>query len=115
MITLTGTPRSTSHIYKYTCVGGRPRGYMSAEGKALKEQYFYEVKSQWKKKMIEDEVAVNIIYYFPDNRKRDADNFSKLILDSLIGVVLKDDSQITELHIFKEVDKENPRIEMSVV
>jgi hypothetical protein len=38
-IVLTGKPKSTQHIYRNTCQGGFSTTYMTAEGKALKEQY----------------------------------------------------------------------------
>lgn len=60
-------------------------------------------------------VAVNLILYFGDKRKRDIDAHIKVLLDSMNGVVYVDDSQITELHVYKEYDKENPRTEVQIV
>lgn len=47
-ITLTGEPKSTQHIYRYACRGNFRAMYMTAEGKALKEQYQWEANSQGK-------------------------------------------------------------------
>ena len=115
MITLTGNPKSTNNIYRSTCVGGFHRRYMTQVGKDLKEQYFYEIKNQWKKEPIEGDVTVNIILFFGDKRKRDIDNFNKAVLDSMSGIVWIDDEQIQELNIIKQHDKENPRIEITIV
>ena len=115
MITLTGKPISTNSLYRYRCQGNFPRMYMTAKGKDLKEQYFYEAKSQWKKKPLEGDVTVNVILYFGDKRKHDIDNYNKLVLDSLTGIVYFDDEQIQELNVIKQYDKENPRIEITIL
>ena len=112
MITLRGTPKSTNHIYKVTCRGKFATVYMTKAGKDLKESYQWEAKSQWKKKPLTGDVSVSIVFYFGDKRKHDIDNYNKILLDALSGIVWEDDEQITELHINKEYDKENPRVEL---
>lgn len=87
---------------------------MTAEGKAIKEAYQWEAKSQWKSEIITEPIAVSIRYYFATKRKRDLDNQNKLVLDALSGIVYADDSQIDELHLYRRFDKENPRIEIVV-
>lgn len=46
-------------------------------------------------------------------KKPDLDNMAKLVLDSLNGIVYKDDSQITNLHL-RKVYAETPAIEVIV-
>ena len=111
MITLRGNPISTQHAYGQT---GRRR-YMTTKAKDLKEDYQWQAKSQWKKPPLKGELALNIILYFKDDRRRDWDNWHKLSCDALSGIVWEDDSQITEAHIFMEKSKENPRIEITLV
>ena len=53
--------------------------------------------------------------FFPSKAKSDLDNVCKATLDSLTGVLWKDDKQITELHVYKEEDKTNPRIELQLL
>jgi Holliday junction resolvase RusA-like endonuclease len=43
------------------------------------------------------------------------DNFNKLWQDALTGIVYEDDSQIAELHLYRDYDKARPRIEIEVV
>ncbi len=114
-ITLLGNPKSTQHIYGITCAGKFPRNYMTHEGKGLKEQYQWEAKSQWREPVSKEKMAMEITLYFGDRRKRDIDNFNKLILDALAGIVYEDDVQIHKLVIIKEYDKENPRIEINIL
>jgi crossover junction endodeoxyribonuclease RusA len=61
-------------------------------------------------------VAVEIIAWLPDNRRRDADNLFKAPLDALAHAGLyDDDSQIIRLSIQKAgVDRANPRLEIQV-
>lgn len=62
-----------------------------------------------------EEVSVNVIFYFGNKKKNDIDNCLKILLDAAEGILFENDSQITELHVFKEYDKKNPRTEISVV
>lgn len=114
-VVLKGEPRSTSHIYKSACRGKFPSVYMSVEGKALKESYQRQAKSQFKRKPLARELEVWVTLYFGTKRKCDIDNFCKILLDSLTGIVWVDDSQIVELHTSKRYDKKEPRIEVEVL
>lgn len=85
---------------------------MSTAGKTLKEDYQWQMKSQYKSKPIETDVTLNIDLYFGDKRKRDVDNYNKLVLDAGTNILWNDDSQIVELTIRKFYCKENPRVEL---
>lgn len=88
---------------------------MSAEGKKLKESYIVQATEQWgKRKIIDDFVEMEIHLFFSDKRKRDIDNYNKLAIDALSGVVLTDDSQIYKLTIYKAVDTKRPRVEINI-
>ena len=113
-IILLGKPRSTGGIYKNAVIRGFVHRYMSNEGKKLKESYQWQAKSQWKGKPLEGDVEVNIIIYFGDKRKNDWDNFHKISMDALTGVVWVDDSQIQKATVIKAYDKQNPRIEITI-
>lgn len=89
--------------------------YMSKEGKALKESYQWQVKSQWKAKPLTEDVKLRVELFFGDKRARDIDNYNKLLLDACTGIVFDDDSQIQELYLKKNYDKKNPRIEIEIV
>ena len=109
-IVLNGQPLSTQHIYRSVCRGARPVLYMTKEGKAIKEQYQLEVQSQYKGKVMLVDCAMEIILFFKDRRRRDVDNYNKLILDSLEGIVYEDDKQVQELTVKKRISVENPRV-----
>lgn len=111
-ITLKGEPKSTQRIYKITCRGKFASMYMSKEGKDIKEDYQWQAKSQYKGKLITEPVEIGIELYFGTKRKCDWDNFHKLSMDSLTGIVWEDDSLIQKATIEKFYDKSNPRIEL---
>lgn len=114
MIILKGEPKSTNHIYKSVCRGRFASVYMSQQGKDLKESYQWQVKSQWKKQPIKTDIDLRVELFFGVNRKHDIDNYNKILLDSMSGIVFEDDSQIQSLLIIKNFDKKNPRIEIEV-
>lgn len=109
-VVLRGNPVSTSHIY-YRRKG---RGmFMSEEAKKLKEDYAWQAKKQWKQEAIFEPISVSIKLFFGDARKRDWDNFHKLTMDGLQGIVYNDDNLIKEATIKLGVDKKKPRTEIS--
>ena len=113
-ITLSRTPPSTQTIYRHKGY----QVYMTAEGKDCKELYYWEIKKQlksFKTLPLTRTVSVIIEFYFKDKRNHDIDNHNKLILDAGTGLIWKDDGQIVELVLRKFIDKENPRVEMTIL
>lgn len=115
MITLKGQALSTSHIYKTTCRNRFASVYLSAEGKAIKESFAKQLKQQWKEEPLKGDVRLSIVFFHGDNRKRDIDNFTKGLLDSMNGIIFTDDNQITELYLRKEIDKGNPHVTIEIL
>jgi crossover junction endodeoxyribonuclease RusA len=101
-------------VYKNGFSGKFVKRFLSKAGKDRKVQYALEAKSQWRKKVTKGDVEVILYLFFGDKRKRDIDNYNKLVLDALTGIVWEDDSQIQALSIFKDIDKDNPRIEAEI-
>lgn len=58
--------------------------------------------------------AVSLRCCFADRRHRDLDNVAKAVTDAGNGIMYDDDSQIDELHVYREHDKQRPRIEVTV-
>lgn len=106
-VTITTEPISINALYT-------GRRFLTKTGRATKESNSWEIKTQWKGEPLTDNVSLNILFYFKDKRK-DIDGCLKAILDSLEGIVYLNDRQITELHVFKEIDKDNPRTEIQIL
>lgn len=51
---------------------------------------------------------------FKTHRRRNLDNQNKLVLDALTGIVYEDDILVSELHLYRDYDRNNPRIDISV-
>lgn len=117
-VTLIGKPVSTNTIWRSRVIGGHVSVYMTEEGKAIKQAYALQARIQGRSQAIlaplKGDLGVNICLYFPDNRRRDWDNWHKAICDAMTGVLWEDDSQIIEAHVGKYVDKGNPRVELDV-
>ena len=108
-------PLSTQTIYRSACRGRFPTMYMTEKGKEMKDYYQKTAKKQFKGNISLDICEVTVHLFFKDKRKHDVDNFNKLILDSLQGIIYEDDNQIKKLTVDKEIDKDNPRIEIEII
>lgn len=71
---------------------------------------YYKVPKSYSKKRVQ---AIKCGLEYP-TKKPDGDNIAKIILDSLNGIAFKDDSQITELTIFKRYTEEIERVEFEL-
>lgn len=90
------------------------RRFLTKIGKETKESMAWEIKSQIKgEKLFTGKVAVYLDFFFSSDRS-DVDGCVKATLDTLSGLVYKDDRQVVELHVFKYIDKNNPRTEIEV-
>ena len=98
---------------KYGVINGRM--LLTKKYRDTKEAMKWEIASQWHTEPLSDNVTLNILQYFGDNRHRDIDAYLKIILDSLESIVFENDSQVDEMHVYKEVDKDNPRIIVQIL
>lgn len=106
-ITITTEPISVNALYT-------GRRFLTKEGKVTKLMYGREIKAQWPGEPLKGDITLNVLFYFKDNRK-DIDGCLKALLDSIEGIMYENDRQITELHVFKEIDKDNPRTEVHIL
>lgn len=111
IIILKGKPLSTNNCYYHA---GKGITFIKAGAKTLKEDYAWQARSQFKGEPLKEKLEINIQLYFPQKREYDWDNFHKLSMDALTGIVWIDDSQIQKATVEKFYDKENPRIELDI-
>lgn len=64
-------------------------------------------------KPVHGDISMSMDLYRPAKRG-DLDNYIKILIDSLIGWVYFDDSQIVEIHAMRHDDKADPRVEISI-
>lgn len=103
-------PPALNATYK---IGNR-RMYKSQEATDWEhDAYFIIQKEKRHQKAYTGSVEFSMEMFL--KRDRDCDSSLKLILDTLQKTqVLENDNQVTALHVFKNKDKENPRIEVIV-
>jgi len=68
----------------------------------------------WRRLPLTGQIAITFRFYRANARRADWDNLGKEISDSLQGVVYIDDNQICDAVISKRIDRENPRVEITV-
>jgi Holliday junction resolvase RusA-like endonuclease len=86
------------------------------ENKLWKDEIFIFCQ-QNKIKLIKGQVKITLVYYFPDRRLRDYDNYAgKQIFDALKKQVIEEDNSrvVTSLTLKFDYDKENPRTEIFI-
>ena len=64
--------------------------------------------------MMHGDIEVSIEFFLKDRHRKDLDNLSKAILDSIKHVLFDDDSQVVKLTLSKSVDREVPRVVIDV-
>lgn len=111
--TVPGMPISVNHLYVNL---GPGRRFPSAQGKAFKKAVSWLAVVAMKQAgygMIISGVGVRIRFYFK-TMGSDIDNCIKALLDSMTGIVYKNDTQIIKLYAEKFKDTTNPRTEVTI-
>jgi len=111
-------PPSTQHLYGNMVRGKRVIRFMTKEGKDFKGRLataaIKAVQTAGLEFPFQDKVSMNLQLKFKDKRRRDIDNYNKVILDALQGIVYEDDKQICDLEITKDSDCIEDRIIVEV-
>lgn len=89
--------------------------YMTKKAKELKKSYVEQIREQYSWPILDDKLQLSIKLFFWDKRTRDWDNYNKLSIDSMTGIIYEDDSQIKKATVELFYDKENPRIEIEII
>ena len=59
------------------------------------------------------EVCV-VVHWYREALRGDLDKRFSIMLDALQGIAYENDSQIGEIHAYRDLDRENPRMEVIV-
>jgi crossover junction endodeoxyribonuclease RusA len=94
----------------------RGRHYVTAEAKAFKEAVsVIAAVTGSRLSRPTSEYSVVVFIWLGHNKRGDIDNFSKVLLDSLVYAgVIHSDAAVTELTLRKGRDAQNPRTEITV-
>lgn len=89
------------------------RMLVSREARAYKAGVLARCKLMRLGKPLTGAVALFVRVYRP-RRVGDLGNRLKVLEDALQGIAFEDDDQVIEVHMWREDDKENPRVEVTV-
>ena len=103
-------PPSTNNLY----VNARGRGRILSKAGREYKQAVRVLALGARLPLLRGDVVLTMTVYFPNRRRRDLDNTLKVCLDSLSGVAYADDSQVSELHLYRAYDSGNPRAELVI-
>jgi crossover junction endodeoxyribonuclease RusA len=110
-------PPSVNH--QYATVNGRR--LISSDGRAYKAQvgqlvWLKLTQSAHREALLtrlqSDWLALSIRFYFTSALRRDVDGGLKIAQDALCEGLGINDNRIVETHLYKHIDKHNPRIEV---
>ena len=105
-IILNEIPPSTNHYKAQRWNGKHIQWYITKKGKEFKEM----IKNlDYKWKITTKPIKMNIKLFFPTKRRQDIDNYNKVLLDSLQGIIYEDDNQIVDLRVKKFYEKNKPK------
>lgn len=107
MITFTLPMPPSANVY-WRVFNGRP--VVSPEAREYKHKAWGYAKEAGAE-CLEGDVALEL-RVFRARKRGDVDNRIKVLLDSMIGVLYDDDDQVTELHVYRDDDKKDPRVEV---
>lgn len=84
---------------------------LSPEGRQFTETCAFEAMAALgQEEMFSEPILLKTQFFFADSRRRDLDNYNKLLLDSLKGVLYDDDSRIFTHLSTKRYNSSSPRI-----
>lgn len=106
-------PPSANAYWRAIPSGKFCRILTSEVGREYKENAELLLKAQCRE-IMEGPIGVVLTVYFP-NKRGDLDNRIKPTLDALQGVAIWDDKQIVDIHAKRLIDKDNPRVEITIV
>lgn len=106
---------SVNHCYRNVSVHRR---ILSAEGAAWRQEAQLRAKLAAKRQgwnfSVNEKLVVEITTYWPDRRRRDTHNAHKLLMDSLEGVLYKDDRWVLVRDVDFYIDRAHPRVELVI-
>lgn len=100
-------------------VAGRGRGFTPARVKTWQADVGWEAQQAMRAQNLFEpitwlELAVVLEFHLGNRRRVDLDNLSKAVLDGLNGIIWKDDQQVIELRLTKQIEPETPGVHVRV-
>jgi crossover junction endodeoxyribonuclease RusA len=110
-------PPSVNHLH-YNTRGGGKRLTAKAQNYIRDSRALINLaveEQRWTKQEKGVWLYVDMVYYFPDRRIRDASNCLKILLDVMEGIVYENDMNVLPRIQSVEYDKDDPRVELRII
>jgi Holliday junction resolvase RusA-like endonuclease len=104
-----GEPASKANSRKLVLFGKRPASIKSDKARGYASDFLLQVRPI--SPLLEGELRMDLWIYYASQRP---DLDESLILDLLQDKVYKNDRQVRERHVYHQIDKANPRIEVII-
>lgn len=104
-------PPSSNRYWRHVTIRGTPRTLESREAREYKKAVAAEFLPGTQP--LTGPIAVTYTAYFP-TLAGDLFNREKVISDALNGLLWVDDKQIVEGHMYRRLDRKNPRVHVEV-
>jgi Holliday junction resolvase RusA-like endonuclease len=104
-----GEPASKANSRKLVLFGKRPASIKSDKARGYANDFLLQVRPI--SPLLEGELRMDLWIYYATQRP---DLDESLILDLLQDKVYKNDRQVRERHVYHQIDKANPRIEVII-
>ena len=88
------------------------RVLISKDGREFKKEIDLLLNNYEK---ISGKIQLKLILYFKDKRKRDVDNYAKVLIDCLKNKLFEDDDQIYQLYMEKHIGTGYNQISIEVI
>jgi len=110
-------PPTVNTYWRHIATGQRVRVVISARGRAYRQAVIGAVVGQTHpdRRTVAGRLAIDIVAFPPDRRKRDLDNLPKAVLDALEAAgVYADDSAIDDLRVRRIAHPNKSGLEVTV-
>lgn len=110
-------PPSVNHMYMNTYGGGKRLTPKAEAWVKFARRLTNEAvqKSKWNMERKGYWLVCEMVFWFPDKRKRDSHNSFKCMFDALEGIVYENDQYVLPRVMHCGLDRDNPRIELRFI
>ena len=101
---------STNHLWQRTANGMR----LSPAARAWKDAAIVEIRTSGQR-LPSGLLSATFWFYRPNLQRCDVDNKIKAVQDAIFAAFEADDAAVNEIHAYRLLDRERPRVDVQIV